>query len=103
MAKSLQWEGTSELSPCVLCIFANVLSRLQIRFGYPAPTDHVLLKICPLGGFVFCSSCLDGWAGWRHPEVAGVVHVCVHDCVVCARPHVAGMLEQSGVGDGDAP
>lgn len=25
--------------PCLLCIFANVLSRLQLRFRCPAPTD----------------------------------------------------------------
>jgi len=103
MAMSLQWEGTSELPLCVLCIFANVLSRLQIRFRFPAPTDHVLLKICPLGGSVFCSSCLDGWTGWRHPEVPGVVHVCMHERVACACPRIAGVLEQCGVGDGDAP
>lgn len=35
--------------------------------------------------------------------MAGVVHVCVHDCVACACPHIPGMLEQPGVGDGDAP
>lgn len=35
--------------------------------------------------------------------MAGVVHVCVHERVACACPRVAEMLEQPGVGDGDAP
>lgn len=35
--------------------------------------------------------------------MAGVVHVCVHERVACACPRITGMLEQRGVGDGDAP
>lgn len=52
---------------------------------------------------MFCSLCLDGWKGWRHPEAAGVVHVWVCDGVACACPWSTGMLEQAALGDGGAP
>lgn len=35
--------------------------------------------------------------------MAGVVHVCVRDRAAYACPRITGMLEQPGVGDGDAP